>query len=1020
MTVDPAQIIQVSKAPDFRSTHWGNHELALAQLLAWVSKLRPGDKSQGEVWAPATLDGTRRVASNVQGTYLAVFDSDAGHTLAELKAAFKNTGWYARIIPSSSWGKTETEASADHYDDWVAKNPGLDAWTRPGRYLTEVLHKVPAVAEGATILNRVHVQVPSYHRSNDARPYARKFRHVIRFKHKACEKYRIVCVLGQRYDLSTKEARRGWKKHYDAMIDRIGLPLDHSTGSPERLFFLSYLSPDRIADARHHQAEVAGGCIDVSALPEPNQRPHTRRGFRTFSQDQVPGRGSDDEPLDYVWRDPATGKDIDLGKASAKGLFQHLELADILQDNGWPQDDRGCRDGKHHIACPFEHEHSDQNTGGTYVWNASDYKQAGMTELAPGAGIHCQHNSCQGRDRLEFMLEFLNKGGLKAENLVGALNAARDKHLAEDFEPIDPDLVVLKALVRPDMSWSRDQVIAHASPLRRLKREAPVKFEETAAGWDVLGTIGTDELGLLVDVADDETDDDPGPGPKGGTHRDKLRSATPIRWRERLQYSKDGTLIVSATNISLCLEHGLGLGGGVIGHNQLKDRLDIRDPERLPWARAGEGPRAWADNDDTEAAMMLDQLLGGQVVRPHTVTPIIEALGRRHAYHPVREYLNGLVWDGTPRLDRLLVDHGGADDNPFVRAAVARTLIAAVARAMKPGCKVDTALILESTQGFKKSTLFSALAVNPEYFSDATGHIGEKTSAEMACSHWIIEMAELAGLTKGDLNQVKAFLSRQFDKYRPAYGRRVVDYPRQCIMVGTVNPETSGYLKDLTGNRRFWIVRVGKIDWLWIHEWRDQLWAEAKARYDAGERWWFDDEKEAHLIEAQQETAKARTAEPELCEQLRQFIATKPGVSGYDRDFSDGWVPRTVPLTVIPSATYFWNAIGKPTRDISFTNKVAFNQAMQALGWEVHQEGRDANPIGLQRGSRFYISPAGVEAHKEGRLHAWLEEQARIGAVAGLLNPLEGSENIIILEDRKPKKPKKPKKDDDETPAKPV
>jgi hypothetical protein len=999
VTVDPAQIVNICKAAHLRSKDWGNHRMALHALVEWVSKLHVGEKSDGEVWAPATFGGKRRLAGMVQGVDLAVFDSDAGHTLAEIEAAIRRTGWYARIVPSSSWGRDVTEASADHYDEWAGRQP--DSSGLASRYLTEVLAKVPAVAVGAMEIGR---PVQTVVRKDGGK----QLRHLVRFRHGPCEKYRIICVLSQRYDLSTPQARRAWKKHYDAMIDVVGLPLDRSTGSPERLFFLSYLSPDRIAQARLHQAEIKGASIDVSLLPEPKPRERSRRGGRhTFAEDHIEGRGSDDDHLEYAWRDPVTGREIDLRKDAAKGVLRHLELADVLQENGWPQDERGEVDGKHHIECPFAHEHTDQNDGGTFVWNASDYGRTGMTDLQPGAGINCRHNSCDGRDRLEFILEFLRRGGLKPGNLMGALGAARDKGLADDFEPIDPDQVVLRALVKPDMSWTRDKVCASASSLRRLKREASARFDELAAGWDALDTITLDELELLVDLADDETDD--GPGPEGGG------SPSPRRWRDELRYAKDGTPLASATNISLCLGHGLGLGGGAVAYNQLKDRLDIRDPTRLPWAKPGEVPRPWSDNDDTEAAMALDQLLGGLVIRPHTVTPLIEALGRRHAFHPVREYLGGLVWDGIPRLDRLLIDHGGALDNPFVRAATARTLIAAVARAMKPGCKVDTALILESTQGFGKSTLFSALAVDPEYFSDSTGHIGEQTSAEMACTHWVVEMAELAGLTKGDLNQIKAFLSRRYDKFRPAYGRRVVDYPRQCIMVGTVNPEIAGYLKDLTGNRRFWIVKVDRIDWSYVDDWRDQLWAEAKARYDAGEKWWLDDDKEADLVKAQQETAKERTAEPELCESLREFIAKRPGVSGHDLDFTGGWTPRPTPLTVIPSATHYWNAVGRPTRDITFSNKVAFNQGMQALGWEVHQERRETNPIGLERGSRFYISPEGVEAHKDGRLSAWLAAQAGLGAVAGLPNPLEGLENIIILEDRK--KPK-PKNEEDPEPAK--
>jgi predicted P-loop ATPase len=999
LSVDPGTFIQFSKASHLRSTSWGNHALALRELLDWVTKLRPGDKADGEVWAPATMKGKRRLAASADGTDLAVFDSDAGHTLAEIRAAFERLGWYARIIPSSSWGRTDTEASEDHYNAWVAEQPDGQAEDLPERYLVEQLRKVPAVAAGATVLNRFTEIVKT---SNGD-----QVRRLIRFRHGPCEKYRIICVLVKRYDLGTGPARRAWKRHYDAMIDQIGLPLDRSTGSPERLFFLSYLSPDRLKGARGHQAEVRGGFIDVAALPEPKPRERTRRGgFRTFKEDEVRGRGSDDEPLSYVWHDPDTGDDLDLHVLAARGLFQHLELADALADNGWAQDDRGVVEGKHHIECPFNAEHTKQLDGGTICWNASDHHRTGMSDLQMGAGITCNHHSCQGRDRLEFVVELLRRGGLTTADIRNAQAVAKDKSLAEDFEPVDPDLVILKALVKPSMDWDQAQVMAHAPALRRLKREAPARFEEAAEGWAMLGTIDRDDLDLLIEVSPDEKDDpDPPKGGKGGSG-DR-------HWRDKLHHNKDGTPAATTSNIALAIEQGLGLGNGVVAYNRLKSRLDIRDPSRLPWAGKGEEPRAWTDNDDTEAAIRLDQLLGGQVIRPHTVTPIIETIGRRHAYHPVQDYLNGLKWDGVPRLDRLLVDYGEAEDTPFNRAAVARTLIAACARAMKPGCKVDTALILESTQGVKKSTLFSALAGNPEYFHDSTGVMGDKGSAEIVGAHWVLEMAELAGMTKVDLNHVKAFLSRQVDKYRPAYARRVVDFPRQCIVVGTVNGQVTGYLKDLTGNRRFWIVRVGKIDWLYIDENRDQLWAEAKARYDAGERWWFDDEEEQHLITEQQDAASQRTAEPELVDTLRNFIKEKPGASGHDRDFSDGWVPRAHPLTVIPSPITFWNAIGTPTRDITFSKKVSFNQALQALGWEVRQVWETkAHPLGLERGARFYVSPEGAVAHREGRLHTWLEDQVRIGAVAGMLTPQESSQNVIVLDERKRSDEKKKKSDE--------
>jgi len=490
-SVDPQAIVNICKAARFDSKNWGNHPIALRALADWVSKLHVGEKGTGEAWAPATFGGKQRLANMVQGVDLAVFDSDAGHTLADLKAAFLRVGWYARIIPSSSWGTTETEASADHYDAWVKEqaSAGRSGADLPERYLVEVLHKTPAVAKGATEISRPFRPVPR-------KDGGKTLKSLIRFRHGPCEKYRIICVLSQRYDLSTKEARRAWKKHYDAMLDQVELPLDRSTGSPERLFYLSYLSPDRIAQARLHQDEVLGGYIDVSLLPEPKPRERTRRVGRVGTG-RVHDQDGGDTGDGFVWIDRDTGEEINLRALAAKGVFQHLELADVLQENGWPQDERGEQDGKHHIECPFAHEHTDQNDGGTFCWNASDYARTGMTDLQPGAGINCRHNACDGRDRLEYILELLDKGdegGLKIADLKEALAKARAADLdADNFDVIEPDISdPPPPSNRPPAEWVRwlqermEIKAGHVCEphLRRLQAANPKSYYEVCLFWD--------------------------------------------------------------------------------------------------------------------------------------------------------------------------------------------------------------------------------------------------------------------------------------------------------------------------------------------------------------------------------------------------------------------------------------------------------------------------------------------------------------------------------------------------------
>jgi len=212
----------------------------------------------------------------------------------------------------------------------------------------------------------------------------------------------------------------------------------------------------------------------------------------------------------------------------------------------------------------------------------------------------------------------------------------------------------------------------------------------------------------------------------------------------------------------------------------------------------------------------------------HTV---IIADAHTRATHPVRAYLDRLAWDGTKRLDSWLVTYAGADDTPYVRAVGALPLLAAVRRLRSPGTKFDELLILESAQGTRKSSALRALCPKEDWFSDDlplgadAKHVIERTAGK-----WVIEAAELHGNRGRETETLKAFLSRQVDgPVRLAYGRLSVSVPRQFILIGTTNRK-SNYLKDLTGSRRFWPVRMDAFDLDALVQARDQLWAEAVAR----------------------------------------------------------------------------------------------------------------------------------------------------------------------------------------------
>ncbi|TPE59470.1 hypothetical protein FJQ54_13360 [Sandaracinobacter neustonicus] len=214
-------------------------------------------------------------------------------------------------------------------------------------------------------------------------------------------------------------------------------------------------------------------------------------------------------------------------------------------------------------------------------------------------------------------------------------------------------------------------------------------------------------------------------------------------------------------------------------------------------------------------------------------TKVIMDTARNAPFHPVCDYLDGLQWDGVPRLDRWLVTYGGAEDNEYTRAVGALPLIAAARRVREPGAKFDEMLILESEQGTDKSSALRVLAVRDERFADdlPLNSDGKKV-IEQTAGKWIIEAGELKGMRKGEVEHLKSFLSRQDDTARLSYARLPVIVPRQFVVIGTTNSER--YLRDLTGNRRFWPVRVGRFDLEALRRDRDQIWAEAAARETEG------------------------------------------------------------------------------------------------------------------------------------------------------------------------------------------
>jgi hypothetical protein len=280
---------------------------------------------------------------------------------------------------------------------------------------------------------------------------------------------------------------------------------------------------------------------------------------------------------------------------------------------------------------------------------------------------------------------------------------------------------------------------------------------------------------------------------------------TPIpkpAWFRRLRLDLAGAPERNEANVIVALTSDPAFAG-VLAFDEFGQEIVVRQP--LPWdCAAASLPRSWEDADDIRTAEWLQ--LRGINVAPVVVSRAVGAVARELRIHPVRDWLATLTWDGTPRIDTWTSAYLGAEPTAFHHTIGALWLISAVARIYRPGVKVDHMLILEGPQGARKSTAIKVLA-GEEWFTDELPELGSKDAALHMQGVWIVEIAELDAIGRAEVSRIKAFLTRTTDRFRPPYGRYTVEVPRQCVFAGTVNPDT--YLRDETGNRRFWPLRCG-------------------------------------------------------------------------------------------------------------------------------------------------------------------------------------------------------------------
>lgn len=358
---------------------------------------------------------------------------------------------------------------------------------------------------------------------------------------------------------------------------------------------------------------------------------------------------------------------------------------------------------------------------------------------------------------------------------------------------------------------------------------------------------------------------------------DEFESVDNENWQTILELDKQGKVKDTLTNIANIIRYDGNLKQ--IVYNEFKSSIDVIGD--LPWKQVRYG---WGDADLACAKLYFERVYG--IWSPTKFKDaLLAVVSAERTYHPIKEYLDALVWDGEERIDSLLIDYLGAEDNEFVRAVTRKTLCAAVARIYEPGIKFDSILVLNGPQGVGKSTFFALLG--GKWYSDSLSisDMKDKTAAEKLQGYWILELGELAGIKKVDVETVKSFISRTDDKFRQSYGVNVESHPRNNIIVGSTNSE-GGFLRDITGNRRFWPVHVtGQSKY---HAWDlkdiDQVWAEAIVKYKSGEELFLKGKVAAKAYEAQQQAMEADDREGIIIDYLEKLLPVNwDGMDLYQR-----------------------------------------------------------------------------------------------------------------------------------------
>lgn len=350
-------------------------------------------------------------------------------------------------------------------------------------------------------------------------------------------------------------------------------------------------------------------------------------------------------------------------------------------------------------------------------------------------------------------------------------------------------------------------------------------------------------------------------------------------WLKGLSRDRKGNIQNTIDNILIIMENDPNLKGALVFNAFSMRQTVVRG---LPW-RPGIEDGFWTDTDDSGIRWYLEIAYG--ITSGGKIEDAVEIIYERNQIHPVRAYLDGLVWDGEKRIETVFRDFLGADDSDYVRAVSRKMFCGAVGRVYRPGIKFDTAIILIGPQGLGKSTLIEKLGHG--WYSDSFGSLENNRATEQIQGKWLIEIGELSGMKKAEVNEIKHFMSKKEDRFRPAFAHRVMDFKRQCIFIGTTNEME--FLQDMTGNRRYWPILLFLYAPFYsvftdLEGMVDQLWAEAVACFKAGEKLYLDERLEQVARDIQTEHTEQYPAGPAIMDYLeRLYPEDWDTLSIYDR-----------------------------------------------------------------------------------------------------------------------------------------